>query len=171
MKPDLTSTLVNDVVAKYFDLATVWDEKDLSGKNGGANLTSRAVPTIARAVLKGDPSDLPAVVDWVSRDLNSQGYSGSGLQPDKVFSQHTSYPAGTVYQGGPGGYEVQNYAGSYGMVLCRRSVLYHAVVARNERVWLSIALPEKKPSRRLFFGRQGWLFRNDAIETTSNGGL
>ncbi len=166
MKPDLTSTLVNDVVAKYFDLATVWDEKDLSGKNGGANLTSRAVPTIARAVLKGDPSDLPAVVDWVSRDLNSQGYSGSGLQPDNSFSQHTSYPAGTVYQGGPGGYEVQNYAGSYGMVYAD-DLSYIMPWLHGTSLAFDSAAGEKAVG--YFLDGQGWLFRNDAIETTSNG--
>ncbi len=82
---------MNDVVAKYFDLATVWDEKDLSGKNGGANPHFSSSADDRSRRLEGAPSDLPAVVDWVSRDLNSQGYSGSGFAADNSFSQHTSY--------------------------------------------------------------------------------
>ncbi len=44
--------------------------------------------------------------------------------------------------------------------------LYHAVVARNELAFDSAA-GEKAVG--YFLDGQGWLFRNDAIETTSNG--
>jgi hypothetical protein len=167
MGSDLSSTLTNDVLTKYFDLATVWELTDLSGKNGGANLTERLEATIAESVLRNDTTLIPAIVELVTRDLSTGGYSASGLQPDNSFSQHTSYPAGATYQGGTAsGNTVQMHSGSYGVV--------YADGLADMIPWLhgtSLAFDSATEAKAIGYVLDGqeWLFRNKAIEPTVNG--
>ncbi|MCY2974223.1 MAG: polysaccharide lyase beta-sandwich domain-containing protein, partial [Planctomycetota bacterium] len=167
MRNDLSSTLINNLITKYYDIATVWDLKDLTGKNGGANLTDRAMIAVVAAVLRNDLSDMSDVISLVTDDLNSQGFAGSGLQPDSSLSQHTSYASGASYRGGVHPNEqVQLYSSSYGQVyatdLSRMLPWFHGTSFAFD------AATEAAAVGYLLDG-QAWLIRNKTSEPTTSG--
>lgn len=167
MQSELSSTLMSNLLHKYFDSPLVWDTTDLSEKNGGANLTDRVRASIAVAVLRNAPG---AIVDYaaaVSRDLNYGGMQATGLMPDDSFHQHTTFPTGATYQGGvSAGRAVQWYPGSYGLV--------YASDLGDLLPWLHgtfLALSSADESQAVGYVLDGeqWLFRGKAIEATSTG--
>ncbi len=167
MRTSLNSTLLSDLVVKFYDLATVWDMDETNEKMGGANLADRARATLAVAVLKGDPATVPEIVARLSTDLASGGLQATGQMPDNSFSQHTTYPTGATYQGGViAGDQVRMYAGSYGIDYASAT---SDVVPWLHDTQLAFSSTAENAVVNFTLDGQQWLFRNQAIEPTSTG--
>ncbi len=112
----LSATVMNLLVAKYYDSPNVWDTSEQSDEFGGFNLAARARSTVAFQVLKNTLSVLTDVRSIMTTDLQFGGRRVSSRLPDNSFAQHSDGPLGTTYQGGyRSGVAVHIAAGNYGI--------------------------------------------------------
>ncbi len=164
---ELSPSVVESVLDKFFTNAGVWDPNDLTEQSGGMNLSYRALATIAESIIRRDPSRIPSVVREVQEDISNKGRQATGLRPDDSFQQHTSYPVGSIYQGGiQSDRAVQWYSGTYG--------IGYAYYISQFAKWLhqtplSMASSEETSIVDFVLDGQRWLFRGQSIEPTSTG--
>jgi Polysaccharide lyase family 8, super-sandwich domain/Concanavalin A-like lectin/glucanases superfamily/Polysaccharide lyase family 8, C-terminal beta-sandwich domain/Bacterial Ig domain len=112
----LTSTVMNSLIAKYYDSADVWDTSVQSDEFGGFNLAARARSAVAFQILKNALSVLTEVRSIMTTDLQFGGRRVSSRLPDNSFAQHSDGPLGSTYQGGyRAGIAVHIAAGNYGI--------------------------------------------------------
>ena len=163
----LDSGVVNTILDKYFRDAGAWESNGINERMGGFNLAYRARAQVAEAVLRNDPSMIFSASQLLDEDLRYLGIQATGPRPDSSFHQHTSYPDGSIYEGGtqPGD-AIQWYSGSYGVG--------YALAASEIISWLqntpfAFSSSSQQAAVDFLLDGQQWLFRNQSIEPTSTG--
>jgi chondroitin AC lyase len=146
MRNDLTATVRNKVMSKYF--SSVWQPT----KYDGANLAYQAPMAILDGLIRNKPTQIKSVVSKMSAELSA--YSGEGIQRDLSFHQHRA-------AGKP-----SYHSGSYGMVLAHRTARIMRWTDETPYAFGQAAIEQEV---RYTLDGLAWLTRGEAFDLPSQG--